>query len=264
MRLLFLIAIGISFGYEHNAAAQGISIDTGLAILQPEDAAPQNAQKLSQRVFGGSNQNGACTYFELQQVAESAAAAAGANVLHIISKTQHSRSQPCDAVEVAFYRGSNPRQAEQSFRWNRGRKLTWDDFRGKVRNGAGDHIAAETSCGIAIETSLTGSGSLAKVYVYNTFDKQQSWVRRDFDRDDVLRHEQGHWDICELYTREMQRRFDNARIRGDHLKEDVEKIYDGVSRAYEARQELYEQQTMHGTVLSEQQRWTQMLATELE
>lgn len=234
-----------------------------IAILQIEDPVPRGAEKITQRFFTGNGKAGGCSYYELLLAAEESAYAVGADVLKIVSRSSHSRSQRCDGVEVAFYRSGNPRSAEQSFRWNTDHRLTWDDFRGSIRRGADRNIAAETSCGIAIETSLVANNEVAKVYVFNVFDKQQSWVREGYDRDDVLQHEQGHWDICEIYTRKMQARFDAARITGANLKQQVARIYDEVSNEYLARQEQYEAETEHGIIDSEQNRWTEMLQNEL-
>ncbi len=234
-----------------------------LAILQLEDPAPPNAEKLTQRYFSGKDYLVDCSYYELLLSAERFARANGANLLKIVSRSSHSRTQLCDGLEVAFYRSDNPLQDEQTFRWDGTQQLSWDDFRGPIRRGAGDNIAAETSCGIAIETSLVSFQGTAKVYVFNTFDKQKSWVRDGYDRPDVLQHEQGHWDICELYSRKMQARFDAAHITGADLKREVARIYDEVSDEYVARQEQYEQETQHGVVAPEQDRWTGLIREEL-
>lgn len=153
--------------------------------------------------------------------------------------------------------------AENSFSWDANRRLSWDDFQGAVRRGAPGRFAAETSCGIAIETNRVRSYEKVRVKVSNSFDRDRSWVRSGNANPEVLRHEQCHWDICELYTRIMQARFDAADITGANLKSEVQRIYDEVSNAYLARQEQYEQDTRHGTIPGEQQRWEELIAREL-
>lgn len=234
-----------------------------LVILQQEDAAPRDARKINERYFTGSGNGNDCSYYQLLLSAQQAAENVGADILKIVSRAEHSHTQKCDGIEVAFYRSGNPRNAEQSFTWDGARRLTWDDFKGGVRRGADDNIAAETSCGIALETSLTGQQEQAKIYVFNTFDKQKSWVREGYDHPDVLQHEQGHWDICELYTRKMQARFDAAHITGANLQREVSRIYEEVSNEYLERQEQYEQETQHGIIETEQNRWTATLTREL-
>ncbi len=233
-----------------------------IAILQAQDPLPADAEKLLQRSLRGSN-NGDCAYYELLMQAEDLAAEAGANLLKIISRSNHSRTQPCDGLEVALYRTASPRQAEKTFRWDGTRRLTWEDFKGPIRAGSADRTAAETSCGIAVETSLVSSGGKARIYVFNTFEKHASWVRPGKEQDGILEHEQGHWDICELYTRKMQDRFDRTHITGATLNRMVNQIYNEVSREYIERQEQYEEETQHGVVEEAQRRWTLQIAKEL-
>jgi hypothetical protein len=257
LAILFTTGAGLKAVYASKNAS-----DTMLVILQPEDPSPSGT-KLSQRFFTGDDYETDCAYYELLLKAQRSAAAAGADVLQIVSRSNHSRAQRCDGIEVAFYRTSNPREAEQSFSWNPARRLTWEDFRGGIRRGVSDRIAAETSCGIAIETNLVTTANTARIYVFNTFDKRKSWVRPGHDNAEVLEHEQGHWDICELYTRKMQARFDAAHITGANLKREVSRIYDATTAEYVARQEQYEQETSHGTIPAEQRRWTMLMAEEL-
>ncbi len=245
--------------------AEGINTpaDTILAILQPDDAVPKDAVKLREVSLTGNNYGQECGHYELLLQARRMAVEAGANVLKIKVRTQHSRTQRCDGLELAFYLSPDPRSAEQSFVWNAARPLSWDDFAGPVRAGSADHTAAETNCGIAVETNLASSGGKARVYVFNTFDKRTSWVRPGKDLPDILAHEQVHWDICELYTRRMQARFDKTHITGATLKRKVNEIYQEVSREYEEYQEQYEQETQHGTIAEAQQRWARMIAKAL-
>jgi len=235
-----------------------------LSILQPDDAVPPDAVKLKEISLSGNSYGQDCAYYELLLKAKELAAEAGANILKIKAKAPHSRSQRCDRIEVAFYQSADPRKAEQSFRWHSARQLNWDDFKGPVRAGSGARTAAETSCGIAVETSLVVNSGIARVFVFNTFDKRGSWVRAGKDLPGVLEHEQGHWDICELYTRRMQARFDEQQITGATLNRKVNEIYNEVSREYIERQEQYEQDTQHGMVAEQQQHWTRLIAGELQ
>src|SRR5690606_23078403 len=129
-----------------------------LAVLQTEDAVPRDAVKLKELLLNGESYPADCAYYELLLQAEALAVSEGANMLKIKKRIRHSRAQRCDGLEIELYRSADPRTAEQSFRWNAARPLTWADFLGPVRSGSGDRTAAETNCGIAIETSLVASG----------------------------------------------------------------------------------------------------------
>jgi hypothetical protein len=235
-----------------------------LVVLQPEDALPPDAVKLKELSLGGNRGGPDCANYELLLQAKSMASEAGANILKIRARSTHSRKQSCDGLDIAFYQTANPHKAEQSFTWNPSRKLSWDDFNGPVRDGSGTATVAETSCGISVETNLATARGKATVYVFNIFDKRTSWVRPGKELAVVLEHEQGHWDICELYTRRMQARFDAAEITGATLNRKVSEIYNAVTNEFIERQEQYEEDTRHGTLSEEQQRWTKLIAEELE
>ena len=106
--------------------------------------------------------------------------------------------------------------------------------------------------------------------MYNLFYTAQSWVKPDAKLPGILEHEQGHFDLCEIYTRKLRERlskFDLPTSRPALNEADFKlaliNIYNEVSGEYEARQDAYEQETLHGTNISAQKRWQEMIACEL-
>jgi len=244
--------------------AQGSSADSVIAILMQADAVPDDAILLKKGELTGNSMDSVCAYYELLQQARGMGVSMKANLIKIENRKNHSNAQGCDILTISWYSSSKAHLAEQSFEWNAHRPLTWDDFKGPVRAGTPSTTAAETNCGMAIETNLVTSKRKAKVYVYNTFDKKASWVREGKKLDEILEHEQGHWNICEIYTRKMQAAFDAQIIMGDQLNATATKIYNKISQEYQQRQQAYENETQHGMVVSEQKRWTLLLNNELQ
>jgi len=152
---------------------------------------------------------------------------------------------------------------EKEFPWNEQRRLTWDDFKGPTPANADNSTAAVTFCGIGFEANTTTNESKAKVTVYNTFYTNQSWVRTDGKSPEILAHEQGHFDICEIYTRKLREEMTNASVTVNNLKSVLQSIYDEVNKEYENRQLAYENETKHGTITVQQQRWSKIIAQEL-
>lgn len=161
--------------------------------------------------------------------------------------------------------GASNRSAEQdAFYWHEQRKLTWGDFRGNLDMNEPDNTAAATYCGIGFEaTPLRNSRKLA-IRVYNTFFPNQSWVRQGEEKASILAHEQGHFDICELYTRKLKYMLDVANNRGENSEGMLKRIYDEVQEEYAARQERYEHETEHGLIAGAQQHWQYVIARELD
>jgi len=172
-----------------------------------------------------------------------------------LAKSEKDRASASDNVNTS----AGTRLSE--FKWNGQRKLTWDDFRGPV-TASDDMSAAATHCSIGFTTARGADGN-QKVIVYNTFYANMSWVRPDARIQSILDHEQGHFDLCELYTRVLRQRmanfnFDVADVRGALMS-----IYDQVTKEYEDRQQAYEAETTHGTNIAVQHRWMASIANEL-
>jgi uncharacterized protein DUF922 len=148
------------------------------------------------------------------------------------------------------------------FQWNEHNKLSWSDFRGEVK-AANDESAAATHCGIGFRTGVNVPGKKPEVTVYNTFYANKSWVRKDAKISSILTHEQGHFDLCEIYTRKLRNRMTNFDFNVSDVKQALLAIYSEISSEYESRQQAYERETTHGTNLEQQKRWSDAIAGEL-
>ena len=165
-------------------------------------------------------------------------------------------------AQVPASRSSGTSQCAE-FAWMPGRRLTWDDFRGSTPTGRGN-VAAETSCGIGFETNVISRGTPVRFRVYNTFSTTRSWVRDDARTLEVLQHEQGHFDLCELYTRKLRARFDATEgVTPENLKRITRSVWAEVHGEYADRQQQYEDETAHGLSRDGQIAWTTFLEKEL-
>ena len=156
----------------------------------------------------------------------------------------------------------NIASAREKFQWHEHAQLSWDDFKGEV-NTTHDESAAATCCSIGFKTNTAAQGGKPVIEVYNTFYTTRSWVRPDARIQSILDHEQGHFDLCEVYTRKLKNRMSNFDLNMAGVKQQLMNIYTEVSKEYEARQQCYEQETVHGTNLEAQKRWQDMIAREL-
>ena len=156
-------------------------------------------------------------------------------------------------------------KAGGQFAWAASRALTWDDFRGRPR--AGLFKAAET---VSRVTYLIGClGQETRFTVVTTFSTMESWVRRDV-RDNAaagaqtLRHEQTHFDITELFGRELRRVLGEATglCPGDLMR--ARALFDSLSVASQALQARYDLETEHGTNADMQHAWSLTVQGRLE
>lgn len=150
----------------------------------------------------------------------------------------------------------------KQFQWKDHARLSWEDFKGPVSTSH-DESAAATCCSIGFKTTAPVDGGKPGLVVYNTFYVNKSWVREDAHLQSILDHEQGHFDLCEIYTRKLRERMSTLDLSSPGIKQQMMDIYAQVSNEYEARQQAYELETTHGTNFAEQRKWQQAIASEL-
>jgi hypothetical protein len=142
-------------------------------------------------------------------------------------------------------------------------ELNWDDFQG-MPSRAGNEPSAVTDTGFRMQ--LMCRAGMLDIEIAAEFSPGTSWVRanRKFDR--LLKHEQGHFDITELYARKMRR-----AIREAHIKcEDDRKAEAGGKRAIAAldaawgrAQKAYDAETDDGLDEEVQDAESERIAKEL-
>lgn len=147
------------------------------------------------------------------------------------------------------------------FQWQEHSHLSWDDFKGPV-GAEDDQTAAATHCGMGFKT-VSGADGKQEIVVYNKFYVNKSWVRSDAKMEEILQHEQGHFDLCELYTRKLRLRLKGIDLDSKNAKQSLYRIYTEVNAEYETRQQRYEDETTHGINTPVQNRWTNNIANEL-
>ena len=160
-----------------------------------------------------------------------------------------------DSVPEGFEKGNH-------FSWTEHNKLSWNDFKGPPDTMSNESAAA-TCCSIGLQVRNDTTGHPG-IIVSNKFYVNGSWVKDDARIGSVLAHEQGHFDLCELYTRKLRLLAGRIDINSPNLKEELTKTYALFNDEYETRQQAYEQETSHGTIIPEQTRWQVMISEELD
>ena len=155
----------------------------------------------------------------------------------------------------------NSSSSAEEFNWSENRRLSWEDFKGPVK-AVSEESAAATNCGIGFKT-VGGKNGKPEVVVYNTFYTNRSWVRSDAKIPEILVHEQGHFDLCEIYTRKLRQRMTNFNFDVADVRSALMNIYEQLQNEYELRQQAYETETTHGTNIPVQKKWQQRISQEL-
>jgi len=139
-------------------------------------------------------------------------------------------------------------------RWQENLKLTWEDYKGKP-DPATD-AAASTATYLGIEYSFENNKVGFKIT--NSFSLSRSWVRHKTDH--VLSHEQGHFDIAEIFARKLNREMKSYTFNAGTYKTDLRTIYENVLRQKEEMQNAYDAETDHSINKEKQAEWLKKIA----
>jgi predicted secreted Zn-dependent protease len=149
-------------------------------------------------------------------------------------------------------------QANNLIPWNASRKLTWSDFTGNPDPHTSN--AALTSSNINIEY-----GYDEKEFQYSitcNFDKNRSWVR--IKNDEVLAHEQGHFDLAEINARKLNKLMKAYHFNAKTANTDLNKLYGDAMKQHLLEQTLYDQETDYSRNRPKQAEWLAKIEQELK
>ena len=147
--------------------------------------------------------------------------------------------------------------------WSVERRLTLADF--QARAPLGNPLSASTSSNIKADAAC-------KDYVFSstvaaTFDPNTSWLRNPQKASEtLLRHEQLHFNITEVYTRIMRQRLQlfAAKANCEKLQPAFNNVTKLVYADWDREQNRYDQETNHGLNAVRQAAWEKQTAAKLE
>lgn len=146
-------------------------------------------------------------------------------------------------------------------RWDPSNKLTWSDYRDTLV-GHSD-CAALTNSGIRV-SFVQNRSTEVKITAYSVMDRTKSWVDREKKKDNILAHEQCHFDITEYWCRRMKKDFATTRFTAQNLKEKIEAIRKADNNEWFEMQDQYDTETNHSEIMSEQKKWEQKVSVLLK
>lgn len=144
-----------------------------------------------------------------------------------------------------------------SIPWNTNYSLKWTDFMGKP-----DTSIWIAVCAASIYVKGFWEDDLPNFLVSNAFIKNNAWTR-DTTSTGVLRHEQLHFDIAEVYARKIRKSVDSLRRK--KIKT-IEAYSTEIQKLLKIRREtdgLYDEETIHGVNGKEQADWNKKILKEL-
>jgi hypothetical protein len=143
--------------------------------------------------------------------------------------------------------------------WDSATMLTWGDFLGKVDSSS--PYSASTVSGIVYKFRLSSEGYSDSITA--VFYRSESWVSVQKDAA-ALVHEQGHFDITEIYARTLRKRLREFVPGRGSLGKQLKQLYDAVEVERVATETLYDTETEHSADRKQQANWNERIREELK
>jgi hypothetical protein len=148
-------------------------------------------------------------------------------------------------------------QDVSSLEW--GRPITYSDFESQPNES--DTAAANISVSILLGYVNTKSNIL-RFKVVAVMDKDESWIRKGFKQDHILKHEQGHFDIAQIFARKLE----DVLKKRFYTPKDVKALnalYDEYLNRMNEVEVRYDEETRGGWDPVAQSKWRRYIAEEL-
>lgn len=157
-----------------------------------------------------------------------------------------------------FFGASTPGLAqsgkEEMLDWREDRKLTWADYKASPERDS--DAAASTTTYLLIDYYISRNNFSYKIE--SRFSKSRSWGLHRTDY--ILAHEQGHFDIAEVFARKLNKRMSEYRFNLRTYEKDLRQIYEEVTNEKLEMQNRYDRETNHSINKVQQAAWLKKIA----
>jgi hypothetical protein len=147
---------------------------------------------------------------------------------------------------------------DTSIPWLASRKLTWNDFKSSPDNTSTN--AALTSSKITFKYSYDSEKGFSFT-IGCLFEKNNSWGR--IKTDYILAHEQGHFDIAEIYARKLNKTLKAYSFTPAKAQKEVPAIYEKIMKEQAAMQNQYDNESDFSRDRAQQAAWSEKINREL-
>lgn len=162
-------------------------------------------------------------------------------------------------LAFCFYNFSFQKEPEIIY-WSKHNALKWTDFKGSV-DATNIHEAIST-CDIYFKYKRIGD--TLKLIVRCDFLVDKSWVKKDKETIYLLKHEQTHFDIVEIYARKLRQSYSLFKFNKNNYKSELNTQYQKINTEKLNCQVLYDSETDHSKIKAKQLEWEKKVAKELK
>ena len=143
------------------------------------------------------------------------------------------------------------------------RLLTWDDFKGRADKSSSYY--AETHWELSFGKISFRSDQeipLKDLVLTLHFNEKKSWVIKGKETPELLKHEQGHFDIGRLCQLEILATIKTTKITKENFISSIQQIFDTTLNKYHKMGIRYDTESNHSINKEKQEVWNTFLADE--
>jgi hypothetical protein len=149
--------------------------------------------------------------------------------------------------------------------WNKHQNIEWELFRGKKRDRKTYGIYTLGAMAHSdIYYFLPDTNHITSVFVYALFNTDSSWAKYSAKSNEALIHEQGHFNITEIYARKFRKALSEKLFDRKNCRKEIEALYDTIDAKRNKAQNDYDIETTHHTNTAYQKTWDTMIADQLK
>lgn len=153
--------------------------------------------------------------------------------------------------------------ASQVIEWKPNIKLCKNDFQGKIPDDTINHAGTAYNIGYEIVSNSIWTGRM-KIRTYAIFNTSESWLNEAFYTDDLLNHEQKHFDIAQIFAYKLQYLLNKEIKNSKDFNVKFEMINKLIGDECISFQKKYDAETDHGTIAEVQKKYDQDIRQLLE
>ena len=139
-------------------------------------------------------------------------------------------------------------------------KLSWEDFTGSPQLNSINSANSFTGVDLKMEQK---NNSLI-INTFSFFKRDKSWVKTESKKESLLRHEQLHFDITELYARKFRKKLVEYKLTIKNVQSKLKPLFQDYLDQLWKEQKKYDRETNHHINTKKQLEWESRIKIELD
>jgi len=145
------------------------------------------------------------------------------------------------------------------------RPLVWSDFTGSADAASPYHASTKWRLGYQTGTVqfMADTTVMPDFGITLELSNGESWVKKGRETPELLRHEQGHFDLGLICMAELLQAVKTLKLTPDNFKPTIQGLFQRTLSRYHEMGVRYDTETSHGLNKEPQARWSVFFAEQL-